>query len=681
MSSLKSFCSGLIERRNHLWSGSLRRLGIKSRLSIAHSLFLFRKTLPSKPPNLDHFLDVIESPCPEPDEEFVDFCRTETRKIFSSGWDLKKYPSACISSTVSTSSCAENGKANGGCRKWVLDSKMPNVSCRDDFVESLLTYNKYSRSTPSRLVAVETGGKWRKITVPSGNLSLLRPLHTAIYARLSEQSWLLRGKETANKFSDFVTVVGEEFVSGDYESATDFLNTRVSKEVLAQILMRCRAVPHGVSQMAMDSLSLPVSLRREDGTNRVAQQNSGQMMGYLLSFPLLCLINYLTFRFVIRRDVPVKINGDDIVFRSTPEEKEAWMAQVGKSGLRLSVGKTMVNKKFFTLNSCLFEARKETVKALPFIRSTALFPKDKDPSSVMGLAGRYQSFCPGYSGVKRRHLRVAWLRFNRNLIDVTRRSVSRGLGLNVDYCMLVESGLWAREAWYLSLEKESPLPAPFSEWACPPVGFKYIRVPRVTDEIRLAGEGVSSAFVEAAWNRPEDKPTNEWFAEMREGTYDHGFWFESRSNGALRRAKLLKLSVRNAGRFLRPDRSLFDSRAHRLIRYGVWVKEDFEPRFSFESSVSQFDIDLPRRIRSSVGATADTNDSSILDIDVRDYFEPQFECGELFFGHEKSVTSSRDVSMTANDFPILLRSRCPTASAVRVFSRGGVGFAPPPCLL
>lgn len=685
LSSLKGFCSGLIERRNHPWSVSLRRLGIRQRMSVAHSLFLFRKTLPAPEPNLHDFLDQISKPSPDPPQEFLDFCSREIAKMFPRGWDRNLYPNACLNSVIGVSSCVEKSRMFGGCRRWVLDNKMPDISSQDDFVEHVLSSTAYSRPKPSKLVSVDTGGKWRKITVPSGELSKLRPLHTALYDHLSKFDWLLRGDAKASVFSSFVQVTGELFVSGDYESATDFLNSNVSKHVLSHILMRSNSVPTGIRMMAMDSLSLPVSLK-DDGL-RVEDQRSGQMMGYLLSFPLLCLINYLTFRYAIPRDVPVKINGDDIVFRSTPEERDRWVKLVGSSGLKLSIGKTMMSRRFFTLNSTLFEGRDKVI-ALPFIRSTALFLKSRNSEMVMGLRGRYNSFCPGFTGEKRSGLRVQWLKLNRCMIDVTRRSITRGLGFPVTFDVLVRSGLWDREAWYLSLETESPIPAPISDWACKPIGYKHISVGKITKEMREIQKGVGAAFVASAWKDEAQVSDDDWFKTMRINTFDHGYWLKRRSSGALKRAKLLGLSVANTRRFLRPSRSLFKDE-YKAIKFGLWVPEDYKPDLVFwKCSGEGFSkpCTCPHHVRSTIicpplrsGSTDASSEDPFDNIDYRDYFKPTVSVDEVFVDDKFSITSRGEDELTINDLGYRLKSKGDLA--VRVFTTGGVGFAPPPCLL
>jgi len=307
-----------------------------------------------------------------------------------------------------------------------------------------------------------------------------------------------------------------------------------------------------------------------------------------------------------------------------------------------------------------------------------LFPKDKDPESVMGISGRFRSFCPGFSGTSKELLRTEFLRFNRSLIDVTRRSVSRGLGLPVTFPMIVNSGLWTREAWYLSLEVEKPIPAPFASWSNPPPGFKFIRVAERTKEISEAEEGLAAAFVEAAWMSPKGG-VNDWFSELKLDSYDYGHWFHTRSHDLKKRAKLLGLSPRNTQRFLKPRRSLFKDEAWRANRVGVWVKEDFVPNltlvrsneYSCHSDLEQFDITQRTSARRSFDATE-------RQFDHRDYLNVSIQVDEIFLETtENSLTTSDSAEVFHGDLGLNLKRYGDIA--VRCFARG-VGLAPPPCL-
>jgi hypothetical protein len=182
-------------------------------------------------------------------------------------------------------------------------------------------------------MCVEAGGKHRIVSKSDIDMNLLRPLHTAIYNRLSKFSWLLRGDAKASSFRKFKRVDGEVFVSGDYESATDNLNLYVQKVILNRILSGCKQVPESIKDFARASQT-PFLL----GEGVCSTLKRGQLMGNLLSFPLLCIVNYLGFRYYTgQKDLPVRINGDDIVFRADrlarPQQAARFALRAGTHGM------------------------------------------------------------------------------------------------------------------------------------------------------------------------------------------------------------------------------------------------------------------------------------------------------------------------------------------------------------
>jgi hypothetical protein len=260
-------------------------------------------------------------------------------------------------------------------------------------------------------------------------------------------------------------------VSGDYESATDNLSMEISQHVIKCIGQTSSRVPDSVWDLARARSQSILFNGKEKG-----EQLRGQLMGTFLSFPLLCLINYLVFRWLVPRPVPVRINGDDIVFRCRPDEAERWMSGVSGAGLVLSRGKTLVNEGVFTLNSALFSGCRKGCKALPYVRSKALFTM---PSSLSALAGQFQSLCPGFFGSCRRRWQIYFLRRTARLVWASQRSLTRGLGLAVSESVIRQSGLSRRERFYLSFDREEPLPSPLLEYdhTPHPVGYRsYTRV-------------------------------------------------------------------------------------------------------------------------------------------------------------------------------------------------------------
>lgn len=104
-----------------------------------------------------------------------------------------------------------------------------------------------------------------------------------------------------------------------------------------------------------------------DGRHRISSfkvlQRTGQLMGSPLSFPLLCAINLICYWISIERylnkrirlqDLPVRINGDDILFASNAEHYDIWKKMISQVGFKLSLGKNYIHPRWLTVNSLLF---------------------------------------------------------------------------------------------------------------------------------------------------------------------------------------------------------------------------------------------------------------------------------------------------------------------------------------
>jgi hypothetical protein len=97
----------------------------------------------------------------------------------------------------------------------------------------------------------------------------------------------------------------------------------------------------------------------------VIQQRNGQLMGNVLSFPLLCIANlacfwlaweeYIGHKVRFSQLPPVRINGDDILFKSPSDRFLAcWTRWTREFGFELSVGKNLVSDHILQINSTLF---------------------------------------------------------------------------------------------------------------------------------------------------------------------------------------------------------------------------------------------------------------------------------------------------------------------------------------
>jgi len=236
--------------------------------------------------------------------------------------------------------------------------------------------------------------------------------------------------------------------SGDFSGATDNLRSSVSKLIL-RFLLQC--LPHGRigeiiegfcdSKIEYSYQPLVRSVKAKDivkgkkepnsladlyrhykcTEQGVQQQTNGQLMGHVLSFPVLCLANYLIFKWTYRvynnnkyveymdsfnplddqfnfkeEPIPVvKVNGDDILFCCLPEIYELWKKETAKNGFFPSVGKNLFSPEIAQINSELFdirfdgtigEERVREIRRVPILNMGILVGRGKgrDPSEVPG---------------------------------------------------------------------------------------------------------------------------------------------------------------------------------------------------------------------------------------------------------------------------------------------------------
>jgi len=448
----KKFCVGLLESPwDHAWWPALSELGASERMSVAASLFLARKVLPSAPDprQAEKHWELMRSPAPDAPSSYVEFIFREIDRLFVPGWD-KGYRSHVYSHTPTSSSCLQYSLRRGGARRFLAEMGP------DWFADVCLDGEEaYGFPCVARYTVVQTAGKARGVTVSDGRSQVLGPLHRTLYDYLSQFGWLLRGEARGKKFRSFSKRKGEVFVSGDYESATDNLSLTVTEMILSRILSHSRFIPQGIKDFAMRSLRAEIFY--PDLGGRSCQQERGQLMGNFLSFPLLCLHNYLAFRFSIPRDVPLRINGDDIVFRCRPQEYERWKRNVGAAGLTLSAGKTMLDGRFFSLNSAFFMGESSGAREVPVVRLSMFVGNGKPSGDVFRRAIR------GWTNESRRLVGGLWLDCQRPAIQASGRSV-RALEIPADNSQLHTAGLAPRESFFRGQHgclaiQESPVPS------------------------------------------------------------------------------------------------------------------------------------------------------------------------------------------------------------------------------
>jgi hypothetical protein len=199
------------------------------------------------------------------------------------------------------------------------------------------------------------------------------------------------------------------------------------------------------------------------------------------------------------------------------------MEGVGKSGLVLSKGKTLVSPRFFSLNSTPFRGFENRVKMIPFVRAKALYTKPDNPSA---WAGQISSVCPGFRGRHASVWRVRFLRAHSSQVWISQRSITRGLGVHASRADLRLSGLWRRERFYLRFSSEEPLRALASGCATSafPKGFQSwsrstAGVTRETWRVmRAAQDGFHLACRLHAQSSLEAPSKGSWLEQIQRGT-------------------------------------------------------------------------------------------------------------------------------------------------------------------
>lgn len=157
------------------------------------------------------------------------------------------------------------------------------------------------------------------------------------------------------------------WLSVDYSAATDGLSAKLSRRLMEGVLGPLAFENYGyykllLAVLAPHRISYPeISVGKKKVQLEDVDQQNGQLMGSILSFPILCLANlalYLTVRKATRpkaeiRDLlnAVLVNGDDMIYIGTKEEWKLHQELGKKLGLEISPGKAYIHKRYANINS------------------------------------------------------------------------------------------------------------------------------------------------------------------------------------------------------------------------------------------------------------------------------------------------------------------------------------------
>lgn len=176
-----------------------------------------------------------------------------------------------------------------------------------------------------------------------------------------------------------------EWFSIDYSAATDGLSARLSASIMKELIKEFPLELQNVFRRVLAPHYCEYPMEEVAPVNQV----NGQLMGSILSFPVLCLANLGLYLALTRDDERniharmrgVLVNGDDMLYCA---RRSRWQEHVDlgkKVGLEMSVGKAYHHRTVANANSMCFhyEIGKVgvTPRHIPFLNSGLFFGQGK----------------------------------------------------------------------------------------------------------------------------------------------------------------------------------------------------------------------------------------------------------------------------------------------------------------
>jgi hypothetical protein len=300
---------------------------------------------------------------PVPDG-YLDFCQEIILELFPKGLRQSRYDRHSARVTPPYSSTTEHSRSEGGSYSSWRNRRADYLSKeRPEIVHE-----------PSFMVA-NAPGKPRPLVKNHPTYLHLKPIHTMIYDKISTYPWLLRGPPSRRAFLGAGFTAGSKYLSADFVAATDNLRIEVAEKIFDSLIMVSSPSLVPTLCEARRSLRPTISF-----TKTTIVPTTGQLMGNLCSFPLLCLQNYIAARWVDKEmgqgETPKLINGDDLVAQVSKEWMETYKRLAPELGFQLNEKKSCYSR-FLNVNSTYFTPN---FKLLPFVRARGL--SCRDPRNV-----------------------------------------------------------------------------------------------------------------------------------------------------------------------------------------------------------------------------------------------------------------------------------------------------------
>jgi len=207
-------------------------------------------------------------------------------------------------------------------------------------------------------------------------------------------------------------------VSGDYTSSTDNIYRWATKKCWKTICKELR-LEDFTYRIGLKGLTDHI-IEKADKSCKKPQQR-GQLMGSILSFPILCILNAAVCRHAIevgeektfsllpskQHRIPLRINGDDCLLSSkNPDIGDIHEYAAQSIGWELSPGKNSVSTEFCTLNSTMFMRKRGSWQHVPYFNMgllRGLRKSGEEITDIYDLANNQREFvrrCPDWGQVR-----------------------------------------------------------------------------------------------------------------------------------------------------------------------------------------------------------------------------------------------------------------------------------------
>ncbi len=234
---------------------------------------------------------------------------------------------------------------------------------------------------------------------PAGLYHLVKPVQKAMWNALQRYPcFSLTGNPiTVDMVSRIAGYGGDHWLSVDYSAATDGLSSNLGMSILRRLLSKLPDETAALCSRALGHHHLWYpEYKGKDGADAWRRkmvtdahctfegtQTNGQLMGSLMSFPVLCLANLLVYMRVhpgqsagesVQR---VLVNGDDMLYKGSVSDWIAHKEVSSSVGLLMSPGKAYIHPHYSNANSTGFWETLDRIRPVPFINCGLLYGNHK----------------------------------------------------------------------------------------------------------------------------------------------------------------------------------------------------------------------------------------------------------------------------------------------------------------